>query len=81
MKGLLGYLKGFLIVLIGILWFELVGRSFELMNHNNINSFYLGSSLLILITMGPIIYFRRNFKLFFNNMKGVFWDDEKKNKK
>ena len=75
MKSLLKFLGVFLI---GFIWFELVGVSFNLMNYRDTYVFYLGVLLLISITMGPIFYFRKNIIMFLTNMKGVFSDDEKK---
>jgi hypothetical protein len=40
--------------------------------------FYCGVLLLALITVGPIVYFADNFAMFLKNMKGVFFDKEKK---
>jgi hypothetical protein len=78
MKSLLKFLGGFLI---GFIWVELVGLSFELMNYRDTYVFYLGFLLLISITMGPIFYFRKKIIMFLTNMKGVFSDDEKKDEK
>lgn len=78
MKSLLKFLGVFLI---GFIWFELVGVSFNLMNYRDTYVFYLGVLLLISITMGPIFYFRKNIIMFLTNMKGVFSEDEKKDEK
>jgi hypothetical protein len=39
---------------------------------------YVGVLILGLITIGPILYFGDNIVTFINNMKGVFFDKEKK---
>jgi hypothetical protein len=78
MKSLLKFLGGFLI---GFIWVELVGLSFELMNYRDTYVFYLGFLLLISITMGPIFYFGKKIIMFLTNMKGVFSEDEKKDEK
>ena len=78
MKSLLKFLGAFLI---GFIWVELVGVSFELMNYRDTYVFYLGVLLLISITMGPIFYFRKNIIMFLTNMKGVFSENEKKDEK
>jgi hypothetical protein len=43
--------------------------------------FYGGFLLLALITVGPILYFADNIVMFSKNMKGVFFDKEKKDEK
>lgn len=78
MKTLLKFLAG---LIIGFIWFELIGVSFDLMNYRDTYVFYLGLLLLMLITMGPILYFGNNIVMFLSNMKGVFSDDEKKDEK
>jgi len=78
MKSLLKFLG---VLLIGFVWFELIGVSFELMNYRDTYVFYLGVLLLISITIGPIFYFRKNIIMFLTNMKGVFSNDEKKSEK
>jgi hypothetical protein len=40
--------------------------------------FYGGFLLLVLITVGPILYFGDNIVMFLKNMRGVFFDKEKK---
>jgi hypothetical protein len=40
--------------------------------------FYGGVLLLALTTIGPIFYFGDNIAMFLKNMKGVFFDKEKK---
>jgi hypothetical protein len=40
--------------------------------------FYGGVLLLAIITTGPIFYFGDNIAMFLKNMKGVFFDKEKK---
>ena len=40
--------------------------------------FYGGVLLLALTTIGPIFYFVDNILMFLKNMKGVFFDKEKK---
>jgi hypothetical protein len=40
--------------------------------------FYGGVLLLVLVTVGPIVYFGDNIVMFLRNMKGVFFDKEKK---
>jgi hypothetical protein len=40
--------------------------------------FFGGVLLLALVTVGPIMYFGDNIAMFLKNMKGVFFDKEKK---
>ena len=75
MKSLLKFL-GVIIVL--FVWIELVDFSFYLMNLSDTYIFYGGFLFLLLITVGPIFYFGDNIAMFFKNMKGVFFDKEKK---
>ena len=66
-------------VLIGIfIWGELINLSFDLMTLPNTLYFFGGVLLLALTTMGPIFYFGDNIAMFLKNMKGVFFDKEKK---
>ncbi len=75
MKNLLKFMG----VLIGIfIWVELINLSFDLMTLPNTLYFFGGVLLLVLITIGPIIYFGDNIAMFLKNMKGVFFDKEKK---
>jgi len=75
MKNLLKFMG----VLIGIfIWIELVNLSFDLMTLPNTLYFFGGVLLLALTTMGPIFYFGDNIAMFLKNMKGVFFDKEKK---
>jgi hypothetical protein len=75
MKNLLKFIG----VLIGLfIWVELVNLSFDLMTLPNTLYFFGGVLLLALITIGPIIYFGDNIIMFLKNMKGVFFDKEKK---
>ena len=75
MKNLLKFMG----VLIGIFaWIELINLSFYLMTLPNTFSFYGGVLLLALVTVGPIMYFGDNIVIFLRNMKGVFFDKEKK---
>jgi hypothetical protein len=63
------------------IWVELVNLSFYLMNQSDDLLFYVGFLMLAVITAGPILYFGENIIMFFRNMKGVFFDDEKKDEK
>jgi hypothetical protein len=75
MKSLLKFVGG----LIGIfVWVELIKLSFYLMKLPITFMFYGGVLLLALVTVGPIIYFGDNIVMFLRNMKGVFFDKEKK---
>jgi hypothetical protein len=75
MKNLLKFMG----VLIGIfIWIELINLSFDLMTLPNTLYFFGGVLLLALTTMGPIFYFGDNIAMFLKNMKGVFFDKEKK---
>jgi hypothetical protein len=78
MKSLLKFL-GVLIWL--FIWVELINLSFYLMNLSDSYLFYGGFLLLSLITVGPIFYFGDNIVMFLKNMKGVFFDNEKKSEK
>jgi hypothetical protein len=78
MKSLLKFL-GVMVVL--FIWIELVDFSFYLMNLSDTLWFYTGFFMLALITVGPIFYFGENIVMFFKNMKGVFFDKEKKDGK
>jgi hypothetical protein len=69
----------FMGVLIGIfLWIELINLSFYLMTQPSTFYFFWGVLVLALITAGPIIYYLDNIVMFLKNMKGVFFDKEKK---
>lgn len=69
----------FMGVLIGIfLWIELINLSFYLMTQPSTFYFFGGVLVLALITAGPIIYYLDNIVMFLRNMKGVFFDKEKK---
>jgi hypothetical protein len=75
MKNLLKFMG----VLIGIfIWGELINLSFDLMTLPNTLYFFGGVLLLALVTVGPIMYFGDNIVMFLKNMKGVFFDKEKK---
>jgi hypothetical protein len=75
MKNLLKFMG----VLIGIfIWVELINLSFDLMTLPNTLYFFGGVLLLALVTVGPIMYFGDNITMFLKNMKGVFFDKEKK---
>jgi hypothetical protein len=75
MKNLLKFMG----VLIGIfVWVELINLSFHLMNQPNTFYFYGGVLMLMLTAIGPIFYFGDNIAMFLKNMKGVFFDKEKK---
>lgn len=75
MKNLLKFMG----VLIGIfIWVESINLSFDLMTLPNTLYFFGGVLLLALTTIGPIIYFGDNITMFLKNMKGVFFDKEKK---
>ena len=75
MKSLLKFMG----VLIGLFtWVELIKLSFYLMKLPNTFVFYGGVLLLVLVTVGPIVYFGDNIVMFLRNMKGVFFDKEKK---
>ena len=75
MKSLLKFMG----VLIGIfIWIELINLSFDLMTLPNTLYFFGGVLLLALVTVGPIMYFGDNITMFLKNMKGVFFDKEKK---
>lgn len=63
------------------IWVELVNLSFYLMNQSDDILFYVGFLTLAVITTGPILYFGENIIMFFTNMKGVFFNDEKKDEK
>lgn len=66
-------------VLIGIfIWVELINLSFYLMDISDSYLFYGGFLLLATIIMGPIFYFGDNIVMFLRNIKGVFFDKEKK---
>ena len=75
MKSLLKFL-GVLVVL--FIWVELINLSFYLMDISDSYLFYGGFLLLATITMGPIFYFGDNIVMFLKNMRGVFFDKEKK---
>jgi hypothetical protein len=75
MKSLLKFL-GVLVVF--FVWVELIKLSFYLMKLPNTFVFYGGVLLLALTTIGPIFYFGDNILMFLKNMKGVFFDKEKK---
>ena len=75
MKNLLKFVG----VLIGLfVWIELIHLSFYLMTQPNTIMLYVGVLLLGVITIGPIFYFGDNIVKFVNNMRGVFFDKEKK---
>lgn len=75
MKNLLKFMG----ILIGIfIWGELINLSFDLMTLPNTLYFFGGVLLLALVTVGPIMYFGDNIVIFLRNMKGVFFDKEKK---
>lgn len=75
MKNLLKFMG----VLIGIfIWAELINLSFDLMTLPNTLYFFGGFLLLALVIVGPIFYFGDNIVMFLRNMKGVFFDKEKK---
>jgi hypothetical protein len=78
MKSLLKFL-GVLVVL--FVWIELIDLSFSLMNQRDDLLFYGGLLTLMLLFFGPVIYYKDNILIFLKNMKGVFLDDEKKDKK
>ena len=78
MKSLLKFL-GVLVVF--FVWVELINLSFYLMDLSDTYIFYCGVLLLVLITVGPIVYFADNLAMFLKNMKGVFSGDEKKDEK
>lgn len=66
-------------VLIGFfIWVELIHLSFYLMTQPSTFYFFGGVLILALITAGPIIYYLDNIVMFLRNMKGVFFDKEKK---
>jgi hypothetical protein len=66
-------------VLIGIfIWAELINLSFDLMTLPNTLYFFGGVLLLALVTVGPIMYFGDNIVIFLRNMKGIFFNKEKK---
>ena len=75
MKNLLKFL-GVLVVF--FVWVELINLSFYFMNLSDTYIFYGGVLLLVLITVGPILYFGDNIVMFLKNMRGVFFDKEKK---
>jgi hypothetical protein len=75
MKNLLKFI-GVLVVF--FVWVELINLSFYLMTFPNTFVFYGGFLLLALVTVGPIMYFGDNIAMFLKNMKGVFFDKEKK---
>jgi hypothetical protein len=75
MKSLLKFL-GVLVVF--FVWVELINLSFYLMDLSDTTGFYVGFLSLALITVGPILYFGDNIVMFLKNMKGVFFDKEKK---
>ena len=75
MKNLLKFM-GVIVVL--FVWIELVDLSFYLMDSSDIYIFYGGFLFLMLITVGPILYFGHNIVMFLKNMRGVFFDKEKK---
>lgn len=75
MKNLLKFMG----ILIGIfIWGEFINLSFDLMTLPNTFYFFGGVLLLALVTVGPIMYFGDNIVIFLRNMKGVFFDKEKK---
>ena len=75
MKNLLKFMG----VLIGIfIWAELINLSFDLMTLPNTLYFFGGVLLLALVTVGPIMYFGDNIVIFLRNMKGIFFNKEKK---
>lgn len=75
MKNLLKFMG----VLIGIfIWAELINLSFDLMTLPNTLYFFGGVLLLELVTVGPIMYFGDNIVIFLRNMKGIFFNKEKK---
>jgi hypothetical protein len=78
MKSLLKFLG---VLLVFFVWIELIGLSFDLMSMKDSLGFYGGFLLLALITVGPILYFGDNIAMFLKNMKGVFFDKEKKDEK
>jgi hypothetical protein len=76
MKSLLKFL-GVLVVF--FVWIELINLSFYLMDSSDIYIFYGGFLFLMLITVGPILYFGHNIVMFLKNMRGVFFDNEENN--
>ena len=76
MKNLLKFL-GVLVVL--FIWVELINLSFYLMDLSDTYIFYGGFLLLVLIIVGPILYFGDNIVMFLKNMRGVFFDKEENN--
>ena len=75
MKNLLKFIG---VIVVFFVWVELINFSFYLMTLPNTLSFYGGFLLLALVTVGPIMYFGDNIAMFLKNMKGVFFDKEKK---
>ena len=75
MRSLLKFL-GVLVTL--FIWVELINLSFYLMDLPDTLLFYVGVLTLGLWIMGPIFYFGDNITMFLKNMKGVFFDKEKK---
>ena len=76
MKNLLKFLG---VIVVFFVWAELINLSFYFMNLSDTYIFYGGFLLLVLITVGPILYFGDNIAMFLKNMKGVFFDKEKNN--
>jgi hypothetical protein len=69
----------FMGILIGFfIWVELILLSFYLMTQPNTFYFFGGVLVLSSITAGPIIYYLDKIVMFLKNMKGVFFDKEKK---
>jgi hypothetical protein len=78
MKSLLKFL-GVLVVF--FVWVELINLSFYLMDLSDTTGFYVGFLSLAVLIAGPIIVFSDNIGMFFKNMRGVFFDKEKKDEK
>ena len=78
MKSLAKFLS---VVIVLCIWVELVNFSMGLMNKPDDLLFYVGFLTLTLWIVGPILYFKENISMFLKNMKGVFFDDEKKDEK
>ena len=76
MKILLKFLG---VIVVFFVWAELINLSFYLMDLSDTYIFYGGFLLLVLITVGPILYFGDNIAMFLKNMKGVFFDKEENN--
>ena len=66
------------VLVVFFVWVELINLSFDLMTLPNTLYFFGGVLLLALTTIGPIFYFGDNITMFLKNMKGVFFDKEKK---